>query len=84
MSENQKSLLIFNDADDLRSNSISLPLKWNGLGVTYQSTATSRYPIHNHRTIQIMIPLRTSGIDAVTLWAIDSREKFQKLTLENV
>lgn len=84
MSENQKSPLIINDADDLPSDSISLPLKWNGLDVTYLFTATSNYPIHNHRAIQIIIPLLTSGFDAVTLSAINSREKFQKLSLENV
>jgi len=84
MSENQKSPLIINDSDDLPSESISLPIKWNGLDVTYLSTATSNYPIHNHRSIQITIPLLTSGFDAVTLSAISSREKFQKLTLENI
>ncbi|MDQ3062042.1 MAG: AraC family transcriptional regulator [Acidobacteriota bacterium] len=83
MSENQKSPLIINDANDLPAESISLPLKWNGLDVTYLSTASSRYPIHNHRAIQVIIPLLTSGFDAVTLSAISSRQKSQKLTLEN-
>jgi AraC family transcriptional regulator len=84
MSENQKSPLIINNADDLPSESVSLPLKWNGLNVTYLSTATSSYPIHNHRAVQIIIPLLTSGFEAVTLSAISSRQKSQKLTLENV
>lgn len=72
------------DADHLPSESISLPLKWNGLDVTYLSTAMSTYPIHNHRAIQITIPLLTSGFDAVTLSAVSSRQNYQKLTLENV
>jgi AraC family transcriptional regulator len=84
MSETPKSQLIINDADDLPSESVSLPLKWNGLDVTYLSTATSSYPIHNHRAVQIMIPLHTSGFDVVTLSAISSREKIQKLTSEYV
>lgn len=84
MSGNQKSLLIINNADDLPSNSVSLPLKWNGLDVTYLSTFFSRYPVHNHRAIQTIIPLATAGFEAVTLSAISSRRKSQKLTPENV
>lgn len=84
MPENLKPPLIINDADDLPSKSISLPLRWNGLDVTYLSTASSSYPLHNHRAIQVTIPLMTSGFDAFTLSAISSREKFQKLTSENV
>ncbi len=84
MSENHKSLLIINDADDLPSESISLPLRWNGLDITYLSTASSSYPIHNHRAVQIIIPLLTSGFEAVTLSAFSSRQKSQKLTVENV
>lgn len=84
MPENQNLSLIINDADALPSESVSLPLKWNGLDVTYLSTATSSYPIHNHRAIQTIIPLMTSGFEAVTLSAVSSREKFQKLSLENV
>ena len=84
MSENHKSPLIINDPDDLPSESISLPLRWDGLDVTYLSTASSSYPIHNHRAIQVIIPLKTSGFETVTLSAISSRQKFQKLTLENV
>lgn len=84
MSENYKSPLIINDADDLPSESISLPLRWNGLDVTYLSTASSSYPIHNHRAIQVIVPLLTSGFEAVTLSALSSRQKSQKLALENV
>ncbi|MEP6903604.1 MAG: hypothetical protein ABJA66_17910 [Actinomycetota bacterium] len=58
MSGNQKSLLIINNADDLPSNSVSLPLKWNGLDVTYLATSFSRYPVHNHRAIQTIAPFK--------------------------
>ena len=76
--------LIINNADDLPSNSVTLPLKWNGLNVSYLSTSFSQYPIHNHRAIQTTIPLLSSGFEAVTLSAISSRRESQKLTLENV
>lgn len=84
MSENHKSPLIINDAAELPAESISLPLKWNGLDVTYLSISFSHYPIHNHRVIQTIIPLQTSGFEAVTLSAISSRRKSQRLTSENV
>ncbi len=84
MPQNPKSLLIINDPAELPAESVSLPVKWNGLDVTYLQVASSRYPIHNHRAVQIMIPMATSGFDAVTLSAISSRQKSQKLTLENV
>lgn len=84
MLENHKSLLIINDVDDLPSESISLPHKWNGLDVTYLSTVSSSYPIHNHRAIQVIIPQLTTGFHARTLPAITSSRKSQKLTFENV
>lgn len=84
MSENQNSAMIVNNIDALPSANVSLPLKWKGLNVTYLYTASSRYPVHEHRAIQITIPLLTSGFDAVTLSATDSRQNSQKLTLENV
>jgi AraC family transcriptional regulator len=84
MPENHQSPLIINHADALPSNSISLPLKWNGLEVTYLSTSFSQYPIHNHRAIQTTIPLLSSGFEAVTLSAIGSRRESQKLSTENV
>lgn len=84
MSGNQKSPLIINNINDLPAHAVSLPLKWNGLDVTYLSTFFSRYPIHNHRAIQTIIPLATNGLEAVTLSAISSRRKSQKLSSENV
>ncbi len=84
MPENHQMPLIINNADDLPSNSISLPLKWNGLEVTYLSTSFSQYPIHNHRAVQTTIPLLSSGFEAVTLSAISSSRESQKLTAENV
>ena len=84
MPENHQSPLIINNANDLPSNSISLPLKWNGLEVTYLSTSFSQYPIHNHRAVQTTIPLLSSGFEVVTLSAISSRRESQKLTAENV
>lgn len=84
MLENQNSPLIVNNVDALLSANVSLPLKWKGLNVTYLYTASSRYPVHEHHAIQITIPLLTSGFNAVTLSATDSRQNSQKLTLENV
>lgn len=84
MSRNQKTPLIVNRPGDLPSNSVSPPFKWNGLDVAYLSTAFSRYPIHNHRFVQITVPLRTAGFEAVTLSSTGKRRSFQKLSLENV
>ncbi|WP_334827867.1 hypothetical protein [Nostoc sp.] len=73
MLENQNSPLILNNVDALLSANVSLPLKWKGLNV-YLYTASSRYPVHEHHAIQITIALLTSGFNAVTLSATDSRQ----------
>lgn len=84
MPENSKLQLIINDPADLPAHAVSSPLKWNGLNVTYLSTAFSRYPVHNHRFIQTTVPLQTAGLENVVLSATGSRQSAQKLTSENV
>ena len=84
MSDNRKSPLIVKNADELPSESVSLPLKMQLIDVTYLSTATSNYPLHNHRAVQVIVPLKTAAFDVLTLSSVSSRQKIQKLNSENV
>ncbi len=82
--ENRFLSLIVNRVSEHPSAHPGGQLNWSGMNVTYLRTAFSRYPLHQHRAVQIAVPLRTSGFTAVALSATGSRREPQNLTGDNV
>ena len=83
MSKNQSSASISRVVEKLPTKSISMPLIGSGLNVTYLQTDFSRYPVHEHRAVQISIPLVTSGFDVVMMSATGKRQSYEKLTSDH-